>query len=228
MDKGGRLSEALEQIEEAGLVVADPGKNPQTGDDIRERRYRLKDNYSRFYLKYIEPMKAMIDAGAYSFVSLDGLAGWDAIIGLQFENMVVNNFTEIMPRLHLGRTLVESAAPYRRKGAEAACRTGRTPCRWPDVGVAGVPPATGTTGILPVVAATSAASPVSARSASGPYRAAVAGRPPYRSKVPKSSNLCHLSSVFCPLGADGPADDCEERGPLRCHMGCAAERHVHA
>jgi len=116
MDKGGRLSEALEQIEEAGLVVADPGKNPQTGDDIRERRYRLKDNYSRFYLKYIEPMKAMIDAGAYSFVSLDGLAGWDTIIGLQFENMVVNNFTEIMPRLHLGRTLVESAAPYRRNG----------------------------------------------------------------------------------------------------------------
>ena len=119
MDKGGRLSEALEQIEEAGLVVADPGKNPQTGDDIRERRYRLKDNYSRFYLKYIEPMKAMIDAGAYSFVSLDGLAGWDAIIGLQFENMVVNNFTEIMPRLHLGRTLVESAAPYRRNGGRS-------------------------------------------------------------------------------------------------------------
>ena len=116
MAKGGRLSEATEQIEEAGLVVADPGKNPQTGDDIRERRYRLKDNYSRFYLKYIEPMKSMIDAGAYSFVSLDGLAGWDAIIGLQFENMVVNNFTDILPRLHLGKTLVESAAPYHRNG----------------------------------------------------------------------------------------------------------------
>lgn len=116
MDKGGRLSEALDQLDEAGLVVADPGKNPQTGDDLRERRYRLKDNYSRFYLKYIEPMKSVIDVGAYSFVSVDGLVGWDSIVGLQFENLVVNNVTEIMPRLNLGRTLIESAAPYRRSG----------------------------------------------------------------------------------------------------------------
>ena len=116
MDKGGRFSEALNQLEEAGLVASDPGKNPQTGVEVRERRYRLKDNYSRFYLKYIEPMKSVIDAGAYSFVSVDGLAGWDSIMGLQFENMVVNNCTEIISQLHLGKTLVESVAPYRRSG----------------------------------------------------------------------------------------------------------------
>lgn len=116
MDKGGRFSEALEQLEEAGLVSSDIGRNPQTGVDVRERRYRLKDNYARFYLKYIEPMKSIIDAGSYSFVSVDGLAGWDSIIGLQFENMVVNNCAEIIARLHLGNTLVESAAPFRRVG----------------------------------------------------------------------------------------------------------------
>ena len=116
MDKGGRLSEALGQLEEAGLVASDIGRNPQTGVDVRERRYRLKDNYARFYLKYIEPMKSVIDAGSYSFVSVDGLPGWDSIIGLQFENMVVNNCAEIIARLHLGNTLVESAAPFRRVG----------------------------------------------------------------------------------------------------------------
>lgn len=116
MDKGGRFSEALEQLEEAGLVASDLGKNPQTGGEVRARRYRLKDNYSRFYLKYIEPMKSIIDAGAYSFVSVDGLAGWDSVIGLQFENMVVNNCAEIIANLRLGNTLVESAAPFRRLG----------------------------------------------------------------------------------------------------------------
>ena len=48
------------------------------------------------------------------------------------------------------------------------------------------------------MATTSAVSPVSVRSASGPYRAAVAGRPPYRSKVqsPPAFVVCHLSFVL--------------------------------
>lgn len=116
--KGGKIGEALEQLVEAGLVASDVGKNPETGEDARENRYRLKDNYARFYLRHIEPKKAIIDAGAYRFVSLEALDGWDAIMGLQFENLVLNHYPELLDSLHVGNSLIESAAPYsrRRKG----------------------------------------------------------------------------------------------------------------
>ena len=112
--KGGKIGEALEQLEEAGLVASDSGKNPETGKSLREVRYRLKDNYARFYLRYIEPKKEIVDAGAYRFVSLDALDGWDTIMGLQFENLVLNHYPALVDPLRIGNSLIESAAPYLR------------------------------------------------------------------------------------------------------------------
>ena len=37
-------------------------------------------------------------------------------MGLQFENLVVNHFQELLPLLHLDNSLVYSAAPYRNGG----------------------------------------------------------------------------------------------------------------
>ncbi len=116
MEKGGKLSSALGQLCESSFVALDAGRNPETGVKIRERRYRIKDNYARFYLRYIEPSKEMIDAGSYSFATLSALEGWESVMGLAFENLVVNNYAELIPSLHLGNALIESAAPYRRMG----------------------------------------------------------------------------------------------------------------
>ena len=117
VEKGGRISDAMERLAEAGLVAPDAGINPETGAPVRERRYRLRDNYSRFYLKFVEPMKAMIDSGAYRFRSLAKTEGWDTIKGLAFENLIVNNYPGILPHLHLGNAQVISAAPYRKIGS---------------------------------------------------------------------------------------------------------------
>ena len=118
MGRNGHISAALDQLAEAGFVAADQGRNPETGVDMRERRYRLRDNYTRFYLKYVEPVKTVIDSDSYSFVSLEQLEGWDAVMGLAFENLVLNHFHEFLPRLGLGKALVVSAAPYRKSGSE--------------------------------------------------------------------------------------------------------------
>lgn len=40
-------------------------------------------------------------------------------MGLQFENLIVNNYASLIPHLHLGNSLIESAAPYRRKSSAA-------------------------------------------------------------------------------------------------------------
>lgn len=113
-EKSGRISKALEMLAETGLVSSDAGLNPETGTEVRTRRYRLRDNYTRFYLKFVEPVGRMIDDGSYRFVSLSMLDGWDAVMGLAFENLVVNNYVDLLPLLHLGGTLITSAAPYRK------------------------------------------------------------------------------------------------------------------
>jgi len=116
--KNGHLSDSLEELREAGFIGVDEGVNPETGKPVQAMRYRLKDNYARFYLKYIEPKLSIIQQGGYSFVSLEQLPEWDAVKGLAFENLVINNFREFLPRLGLDRSLVISAAPYRKGFAE--------------------------------------------------------------------------------------------------------------
>ena len=124
IDRNGNVGKALVQLEEAGLVSCDEGKNPQTGRDSREKRYRLKDNYCRFYLRYIEPEKAVIDNGQYDLGTLEQLEGWDSVKGLAFENLVVNNSAALKPLLGIGRSILTSIAPYRRAGSKSGRRDG--------------------------------------------------------------------------------------------------------
>ena len=94
--KGGRFSDVLAQLIESGMVASDTGKNPVTNRDMRETRYRIKDNYSVFYLKYVEPVKDAIDKNSFPFGSLDSLDGWDSLMGLAFENLVLSNLRPLL------------------------------------------------------------------------------------------------------------------------------------
>jgi hypothetical protein len=124
VDRSGNITLALRQLEEAGFVSMDAGINPETGEEIRDRHYRLRDNYTGFFLKCIRPVERIIDEGSYSFHSLDQLGEWDSIMGLAFENLIVNNYRELLAPLHLDRALIVSAAPYRRSASRKDGRKG--------------------------------------------------------------------------------------------------------
>ena len=117
---GGDVTSALSMLREAGFLAEECTRNPETGEPARERRFRLRDNYTRFYLKFIEPYKEVIDEGAFLFSSLSELEGSDAVMGLAFENLVVNNYRDMLPLLHLTGTLITAAGPYRRRAAKSA------------------------------------------------------------------------------------------------------------
>ena len=114
VERNGHLVESLAELELAGFIAKDGGVNPRTGREARIVRYRLKDNYSRFYLHHVEPHAKAISAGLFQYGSLDGLKGWSAIRGLQFENLVVSNFKALLPILGIEGASLVSAAPYRR------------------------------------------------------------------------------------------------------------------
>jgi AAA+ ATPase superfamily predicted ATPase len=120
VEPNGHLSTDLRELVEAGFVTASAGLNPLTGNLAREVRYRLKDNYTRFYLKYVLPRRPAIEAGVFRYMSLDRLPGWDVIMGLQFENLVLNNFASLAREIGLVGKNVESAAPYFRRGGKCS------------------------------------------------------------------------------------------------------------
>jgi len=118
LEKCGALTKHLDQLSIAGFVASDKGLNPVTQKPAKIIRYRIKDNYSRFYLKYIEPNAETIDRDAFRCRSLVSLPGWDAMMGYQFETLVSNNLPALLPRLGLGRALILSAAPFRQQPTE--------------------------------------------------------------------------------------------------------------
>ena len=85
--KSGVLSDYLEDLIETGYIARDYTWHLKTGKLSSLSRYRLCDNYLRFYLRYILPNKARIEKGRMLSVP-----AWHAIMGLQFENLVINNF----------------------------------------------------------------------------------------------------------------------------------------
>lgn len=108
----GVFTEYLEDLTAAGFVHRDYAFSPATGRRGRLSRYRLQDNYLRFYLKYIEPVREKIEAGVLGPPESRSFATFDPIMGLQFQNMVLNNLPLVLRQLRIAPARLRSAAPY--------------------------------------------------------------------------------------------------------------------
>jgi len=93
--RNGRISEYLSELELAGFITRDHTWNLGTGQDSELSRSRLSDNYIRFYLKYIEMNLSKINRDTFAVKSITSLEQWPAMMGFQFENLVLNNRTFI-------------------------------------------------------------------------------------------------------------------------------------
>ncbi len=119
----GGLSKKLRVLTQSGFITRDfvwenGKKKPKSS------KYRLRDNYLRFYLKYIDPKKHLIDQGLYEDLFLEDLPQWQTILGYQFENLVLNNLPVLLKHLHIAPSSVLSAAPYFQKATnrKKACQ----------------------------------------------------------------------------------------------------------
>lgn len=108
----GRMTEYLQELELSGFVKRDYSWNIKTGQDSELSNYRLSDNYLRFYLKYIKRYKTKIDRNNFTFKSLTALPEWFAVLGLQFENLVLNNRHFIWKKLGVRNEDIVSENPF--------------------------------------------------------------------------------------------------------------------
>lgn len=105
--KGGTISHALENLVINEYVSEDTSWNLNKGASLRRTRYRLKDNYLRYYLRYIEPVKGLIERGSFG-----KLPAWDGVLGLQFENLVLSNRHHLLKELDIDLSHLINENPY--------------------------------------------------------------------------------------------------------------------
>jgi uncharacterized protein len=124
-ERGGSLGEALADLMLAGFVRQDVPFDPETGvARSREARFRLFDPFLRFHLKYIEPNQKRIAQGLLREQELERLEGWDAMMGLQFEALILANVPTVLSEMKVSPKLVLNHGPYvqrqtlRRKGCQ--------------------------------------------------------------------------------------------------------------
>ncbi len=98
---GRVFSEYLTDLTEAGFISADFTWDIKTGKVGKLRKYRLSDNYLRFYLKYVAPNKQKILKGDFEDANPSKVMHWDAIMGLQFENLIIHNRKKLLKALNI-------------------------------------------------------------------------------------------------------------------------------
>ncbi len=113
--KTGDFSEYLADLSTAGFVSRDFTWHLKDGKISKLSRYRLKDNYVRFYLKYIQTNKTKIEKGVFKKTSVTTLPGWESIISLQFENLVLNNDFRIIELLGIPPEEIIFSNPFFQK-----------------------------------------------------------------------------------------------------------------
>ncbi|MCX6990830.1 MAG: hypothetical protein NTX49_07210 [Chlamydiae bacterium] len=109
---GGPLSDYLEDLIISGFLEREHTWSLQSGEELKSSKYRIRDNYLRYYLKYILPSLRRIKKGLFKTMNPFNMPGWEGVMGLQFENLVLNNRSSVWNALGLRPEDIIFENPY--------------------------------------------------------------------------------------------------------------------
>ena len=82
---GGYVSNLLTQLVKAGFLKKTYVWDLHEGKEKHRPRFRLIDNYLRFFLRYIEPNRGKIESGHFAEQTLSTFPGWNSLMGLSLK-----------------------------------------------------------------------------------------------------------------------------------------------
>lgn len=100
---GGTLTTVLRELEESGFI----GKSTPFGKKIRDSIYRLSDQYSLFYLKFIKNQKL---SGEGAWLSRIDSPAWRAWSGYSYENICLEHSMSIKRALGISGVSTEESS----------------------------------------------------------------------------------------------------------------------
>lgn len=116
MSDGGSLTRILTELEQSDFILSVPPFNKKKKDIL----YRLVDNYSLFYLKFMETKRK---SGEGSFISLEHTPVWKTWCGYAFENICFIHLQQMKKAMGIGAVYTEAGsyiqkADNKNKGAQ--------------------------------------------------------------------------------------------------------------
>lgn len=111
--RSGSLSKLMDNLITAGFVKKQILWSFKTAQPLKQSLYYICDPYMRFYLKLIEPQRNKIALNGFKDISLSHLSGFDAHIGLQLEQLLLQNRSLILHTAGISANDVISDGPYR-------------------------------------------------------------------------------------------------------------------
>ena len=100
---GGALTTVLRELEESGFI----SKSTPFGKKIRDSIYRLSDQYSLFYLKFIKNQKL---SGEGAWLSRIDSPAWRAWSGYSYENICLDHIRAIKKTLGISGVSTEESS----------------------------------------------------------------------------------------------------------------------
>jgi len=110
--QGGLYSKYLDELMKAGFIKRDFTWDLKSSKQSKLSRYRLSDNYLRFYLKYIAPNRAKIEKGSITLSMQNHLPGWESNMGLMFENLVIHNLKALWKAMAISPEEIIMEGPF--------------------------------------------------------------------------------------------------------------------
>ena len=106
--KGGNFSLLLNELELCGFIM----RVPMFGKQVKEHQYRLSDEYSLFYLAWIESMRSGIlqNFDQDYWIKLQASQSWKTWAGYAFENICFKHVAQI--KKALGLAAVQTTESY--------------------------------------------------------------------------------------------------------------------
>ena len=111
--RSGTLSNLMEHLITAGFIKKQNLWSFKTTRSLKQSLYRICDPYIRFYLKLIEPQRNKIDLGGFQDFVLSQLPGFDAHIGLQLEQLLLQNRSLMLKAIGISASDIVSDGPFR-------------------------------------------------------------------------------------------------------------------
>lgn len=96
----GRSTSVLRELEESGFIAS----LPEVGKKSRDSHYHLNDEYTLFYLQWIEPVKGMLLKGVEKeyWIKRQADPSWKSWAGFAFESLCLKHIGGIKAGLQIG------------------------------------------------------------------------------------------------------------------------------
>lgn len=109
----GTLSKLADHLITAGFIKKQNLWSFKTTQPLKQSLYRICDPYTRLYLKLIEPNRNKIELDGFQNCSLSQLPGFDAHIGLQLEQLLLQNRSQLLQAAGIPVSEVLLDGPFR-------------------------------------------------------------------------------------------------------------------